>query len=276
MRNTVLSLVLLISIAVVHAQKKVKVKGDKNVIDKTYILTSFDTVEIYDDLEITFTAGNLSNTYFLRADANLHDLVKFEVVDSILKISTSARITSSKKMDITLNVSTIHALKLYNNAQIKQLGSLVIKEGFEIVGKDDSKMKLNINAKNINFSLSNDADADVDLQAESIKMIFSEKVDAKAIVKADFLDLQMYKDAELSASGDVENLRMSLVGKPILRAEKLMVRNADVKQDNGSEATLNCSKEIAVFLEGKSKLYLYNSPNVIMNGIKGKSELLKR
>jgi hypothetical protein len=179
-------------------------------------------------------------------------------------------------MDITLNVSTIHALKLYNDAQIKQLGSLVVKEDFEIVGKDNSKMKLNINATNINFSLSNDADADLDLQAESIKMIFSEKVDAKAIVKADFLDLQMYKDAELSASGDVENLRMSLVGKPILRAEKLMVRNADVKQDNGSEATLNCSKEIAVFLEGKSKLYLYNSPNVIMNGIKGKSELLKR
>jgi hypothetical protein len=95
MRNTVLSLVLLISICAVQAQKKVKVKGDKNVIDKTYILTSFDTVEIYDDLEITFTAGNLNNTYFLRTDANLHDLVKFEVVDSILKISTSARITSS-------------------------------------------------------------------------------------------------------------------------------------------------------------------------------------
>jgi hypothetical protein len=57
-----------------------------------------------------------------------------------------------------------------------------------------------------------------------------------------------------------------LLGKPILRAEKLMVHGPC--KDNGSEATLNCSKEIAVFLKENQKLYLYNSPNVIMNGIK--------
>ena len=259
-----------------YAQKKAKIKGDKNVIERTYTLNGFDTVEIYDDLEVTFTAGNLSNNYFLRTDANLQDFIKFEVVDSILKIRSSARITSSKKMEITLNVTTIHAIKLYNDAQIKQLGSVVVNDDFDIMGQDDSKMKLNITAKNINFSLSNDADAEVDLQAESIKMILSDKIDAEAILKTESLDLQMYKDAELSASGDAEKLRMSLVGKPILRAEKLMVRNADVMQHDDSEATLNCSKEIAVFLEGKSKLYLHNTPNVIMNGIKGKSELLKR
>lgn len=276
MKKILLTLFLVGCFTNSYAQKKAKIKGDKNVVERTYTLDGFDTVEIYDNLEITFTAGNLSNNYFLRTDANLQDVVKFEVVDSILKIRTSARITSSKKMDITLNVTTIHAIKLYNDAQIKQLGSVVVNEDFDIMGKDDSKMKLNITAKNINFSLSNDADAEVDLQAESIKMILSDKIDAEAILKTESLDLQMYKDAELSASGDAEKLRLSLVGKPILRAEKLMVRNADVMQHDGSEAMLNCSKEIAVFLEGKSKLYLYNTPNVIMNGIKGKSELLKR
>ena len=114
------------------------------------------------------------------------------------------------------------------------------------------------------------------MEAESIKIILSDKIDAEAILKTASLDLQMYKDAELTASGDAENLRLSLVGKPNFKAEKLMVRTADVKQHDGSQATLNCSKEIAVFLEGKSKLYLHNTPSVVMNGIHGKSELLKR
>lgn len=258
------------------AQKKAKIKGNKDVVEKAYTLSGFDAIEVYDDIEVTFTAGNLTNNYLLKADSNLQDVVKFEVTDSVLKISTTAKITSRKRLEIILNVTTIHSIKLYNDAELKQLGSLVVNEDFNVMGKDDSKMKLNISAQNINFSLSNDADAVVNLQAESIKMILSDKIDAEAILKTESLDLQMYKDAELSASGDAEKLRLSLVGKPILKAEKLMIRNADVMQHDGSQATLNCSKEIAVFLEGKSKLYLYNTPNVVMNGIKGKSELLKR
>jgi hypothetical protein len=38
------------------------------------------------------------------------------------------------------------------------------------------------------------------------------------------------------------------------------------KQDNSSEATLSALK--VHYFEGKSKLYLYNSPNVMRNGIK--------
>lgn len=276
MKKTILTLFVLLFLSSLQAQKKAKVKGDKNVIEKTYSLNGFDTIELYDDLEVTFTTGNLSSNYFLKADANLHDVVKFEVRDSVLRISSSEKITSSKRLEIVLNVTTIHAIKLYNDSQLKQLGSLVVNDDFDIMGNDDSKMKLNISARNINFSLNNNADADLDLQAQSIKMILSDKIDAKAVIKTDLLDLQMYKDAELSAKGDAETLRLNLVGRPILRASKLMTRYADVVQHDGSQATLNCSKEIAVFLEGKSKLYLHNTPNVKMNGIHGTSELLKR
>ncbi|WP_366186843.1 DUF2807 domain-containing protein [Flavobacterium ovatum] len=276
MKNKLLALFLLLFFISLEAQKKTKIKGDKIVLEKTQTLSGFDAIEIYDNLEVTFTAGNLSNNYLLKADSNLHDVVKFDVTDSILKIRTTAKIVSKKQLEIVLNVTTIHAIKLYNDAKIKQLGSLVVAEDFDILGKDDSKMKLNISAKNINFSLSNKADAEVDLQAETIKMILSDKGDAKVILKTTALDLQMYKDADLTASGDAEDLKLSMVGKPVLKAEKLMTRTADVKQQDGSEATLSCSKEIGVFLEGKSKLYLYNTPNVTMNGIHGKSELLKR
>jgi hypothetical protein len=276
MKKKLLALFLLLFFISLQAQKKAKIKGDKNVIEKTQTLSGFDAIEVHDDLEVTFTAGNASNNYFLKADTNLHDVVKFEVTDSILKIRTTAKIVSKKKLEIVLNVMNIHAVKLYNDARLKQLGSLVVNEDFDIMGKDDSKMKLNINARNINLSLSNKADAEVDLQADSIKMILSDKGDAKAILKTAALDLQMYKDADLTVSGDAEDLKLSMVGKPVLKAEKLMTRTVDVKQHDGSQATLNCSKEIGVFLEGKSKLYLYNTPNVTMNGIHGKSELLKR
>ncbi|MCW2119104.1 DUF2807 domain-containing protein [Flavobacterium sp. 7A] len=276
MKKTLLTLFLLTFVASLQAQKKVKIKGDKIVVEKTYDLGGFDTVEVHDDLKITFTAGNSSSNYFLKADSNLHDVIKFEVVDSVLRIGTSAKITSSKRIEIILNVAKIHAIKLYDDAVLKQLGSLVVAEDFDIMGKDDSKMKLNINAKNINFSLSNSADGELNLQGESVKMILNDKVDAELILKTASLDLQLYKSAELTVSGDAENLRLSLVGKPVLKAEKLMTRTADVKQQDGSQATLNCSKEIAIFLEGNSKLYLYNSPKVIMNGFHGKSELLKR
>ena len=276
MKKTILALFVLLFFTSLQAQKKAKIKGDKNVIEKTYTIDAFDAIEIHDDLEVNFTAGNSSSNYLLKTDSNLHDVIKFEVIDSILKIGTTAKIVSKKHLEIVLNVTAIHSIKLYNDAKLKQLGSMIVAEDVNIMGKDGSKMKLNISAKNIIFSLSNKADSEVDLQAESIKMILSDKVGTKAILKTGSLDIQMYKDAELTASGDAEDLRLSLVGKPILKAEKLLTRTADVKQNDGSQASVNCSKEIAVYLEGKSKLFLYNTPNVIMNGIKGKSELLKR
>jgi len=71
------------------SQNKEKIKGDRNVIQKTIDL---------DDLEITFSTQNYKNSYTINAHSNLHEVIKFEIIDSFLTIQTLARIRSKKEI----------------------------------------------------------------------------------------------------------------------------------------------------------------------------------
>jgi hypothetical protein len=55
------------------SQNKEKIKGDRDVIQKTIDL---------DNLEITFSTQNYKNSYIINADSNLHEIIKFEIIDS--------------------------------------------------------------------------------------------------------------------------------------------------------------------------------------------------
>ena len=100
---TIITVLFLCSIFI-HAQKKAKIKGNKIVTEVSKdILESFNAIEIDDNLKVNLRQGD-QNSYFLMADENLIDVIQFTVKDSILKVYTSSKIVSRKKLELTLQL----------------------------------------------------------------------------------------------------------------------------------------------------------------------------
>jgi hypothetical protein len=117
MKKVTVLLILLSFSAFSYAQKKPKIKGNKVVTEITKeIYESFNAVEIDDALEVNLVQGS-TNSYRLKTDENLLDIIQFSVRDSILKVYSVNKITSSKKLEIDLTVQEIEHLILKNDAK---------------------------------------------------------------------------------------------------------------------------------------------------------------
>lgn len=274
MKKSIL-LLILASTTLSFAQKKPKIKGDKNVIETTFDLIDFNAIEVRDDLEITFSTQNYKNTYTLIADSNLYETIRLEVIDSVLKISSASKISSKKKLEIKVNAKKINRLILYNDCNIKQVGVLD-SDFFELEAHDNAKIKLDVKASNIKTTMLNNASGDFFFQADSTRMTLSDGADIKGFFKSKHIDLDMYNDAEATLDGYCKEAKISMAGKPKLKAEKMIFEKVKIRESNNSEAEINCIDELKIFLEDKSKIYIYNSPNIIIEGLRDATEIIKR
>ena len=113
-------------------------------------------------------------------------------------------------------------------------------------------------------------------EADRLRMILIDKIDIDRIIKANYLDLGMYKDAVVNFEGYCKDTRINMVGKPSLKAQKMIIAKINIRESNSAVAKINSSIEINLFLEDKSKIYIYNSPDVIIEGIRDNAEIVKR
>ena len=112
-----------------YAQKKPKVKGNKEVIQVIReIPEDFNALEIDDGLKINLSQG-VENGYILNVDSNLVDVLQFFVVDSVLKVYTTNNIVSSKKVEITMTVKGLEHLILRMTQKLREK-VLLTQNGF--------------------------------------------------------------------------------------------------------------------------------------------------
>lgn len=270
-----IALLLLISFSF-YAQDKIKIKGNKEVITSTFDLTDFETLEVYDDFEIIFSSGNNKNTCSVTADSNLQETIVFETIGTVLKIHTDYKYSSVKKLEIVLNGKDINSVILHNKSKVTQIGFIKTPNNFSVTASDDSKFKFDVDAKNIDFRLNNNAECEFVFQADSIKMVLSDEIDTKGLIKAKYCNLQMYNDAEFDLEGSTTFMKAILVGKPILRAKEFVINELVVEQSNSSDAYVNVQDKINIFMTDKAKLYLFNAPEVKIDGIRDNAHIIKK
>ena len=83
----ILLIVLTLISSITFAQKKEKIKGNKNVIINEYTIDAFNRIVIGEKFEIELLEGS-EPSIFIEADENLHEVIDFIVTDSTLSFST--------------------------------------------------------------------------------------------------------------------------------------------------------------------------------------------
>ena len=258
-----------------EAQNPSKVKGNKNITIEQTTLNAFHTIVVDEDFEIEIIQKD-TPTVIIETDENLHEFIAFEVTDSILSFNKTAKITSKKRLKITVNYDeNLSNIIVKDYAEINSLtfidfenGSLIthgnaktdllIKaNSFNFQGLEKSKVKLNLTSENASIELSNSCKLDGALFISQTQMTLNEQSIATLSGNSDFVDLKT-------------NDRSNFKGKDFL------IETANVIAKTSSDVTINASKEITIEASGTSNIYLYNNPKININRFSDTVKLQKK
>ncbi|NJM80938.1 MAG: hypothetical protein HC854_17370 [Flavobacterium sp.] len=140
-KNYILFLFLFVSL-LSFSQKKQKIKGDNVYATKVIELDSvINKILIRDDLEVSLSFMNNSNSIYLTGDQNILDTLNFKVVDGFLEVGTNFKLLTKKKLKIELNLTSINELEVIEGAKINQIGSYTT-DTFKLTSKGNAKLIL--------------------------------------------------------------------------------------------------------------------------------------
>lgn len=274
MKKIVLLLILAVCVTNVFAQKKEKLKGNKIVTDVFNTLEGFNAIDIGDNLKVTISQA-ANNGYHLMADENLVSDINFQVIDSVLKIYTTSNIVSKKKLEIDLTVKNISNVTLRNNAELICTSKIYAKN-LTFAAFDDAAFKLDLKADNSYFRLAKSVSGEINLTGEKAIVMLDENAFMKGNVVLDELELKMVDRSDLNLSGEVTELKFTGTNSGTLKGKDLKTTNSNVTISESSNIYIYTSKLLNIYAKDKSKIYVYGEPEIKVEGLNDKAEIIKR
>ncbi len=274
MKKLILLICCLVSVVSI-AQKKEKIKGSRNVVEiSKEFPASFNTVEIDDGLEVDLRVSSL-NSYKLEADDNLFEVIKLTVTDSVLKIYTTHKITSSKKIKLELTTDGLERIVLRNDASLDSKGQLTSNQ-LSLVAYNSSRFDLDVEATVVEVELHQNAGGELELKSDETTIKMYNRTDLEAEISTNNLTVNLEKDAELKLKGDAADAEYELKDATRLRAKNLKATNANLYIERSSEIELTTSRNLELYAKDKSRIYLYGNPKIKIKGLSDTTKLIKK
>jgi len=275
MKKSIILIVFLIISTSIYAQKKPKIKGDKDVVTMTNtIMASFNSLEIDDALEVTLVQGE-QNGYTLTTDKNLQDIVQFKVIDSVLRIYTSNEITSSRKLEISLDFMNIEHITLKNDAKIEGEGRIE-SEVLYINAFDSSVFEIDIEGEELFIMMQRKAGGKLKARATNAIITMNDRTDLKAAIVGEETTVNLTDTAQLKLEGDSDSAAFNLKDGAELDAKKMKVSSVNLYASNNADVYVYAGKDLELFAEGKSNIYVYGDPKIEVKGLTDKSKIIKK
>ena len=258
-----------------YAQKAEKIKGNRDVTVKQTYIDGFNTLIIKNDFEVKI-AYNSKSSVEVEADDNLHEIIDINVSDGTLSISTSKRITSKKKLIITVNYSdNLEDVELYDSAELRSLTSMELND-FKLKIDNNSRAYLNLKATNFSFTASNRTKSRLNITADSSSFIMSDNSKLDALLNSKTTSFDLYQNADATIEGDTENSTLRLDNSAKFIGKAFTIQNANVLIESNSDATLNITTELKLNASGSTETFVYGEPKIILETFSDTAKLQKK
>ncbi|SHG42175.1 GIN domain-containing protein [Winogradskyella jejuensis] len=258
-----------------HAQSKEKIKGNRDVTIKQTYLDNFNTLIIKDDFEVQI-AYNSKASVEIEADDNLHSVINAEVNSGVLSISTSKRITSKKKLIITVNYSDgLENIQLYDSAELRSLTSMEL-DNLELKIQNNSRAYLNVKSNLFNFSATDRTKSRLNITSDSTAFVMSDNSKVDALVNGKASSFDLYQNTDATIEGDVENTTLRLDNNANFIGKNYSVKNADVLIEASSDLSLNVITSLLLKASGNSETYIYGEPKIELELFTDTAKLQKK
>ena len=268
-----LLVILCINCSLGFSQRKPKIKGNKSVITVSEDLAGYHTIELMDDLEIVLQKSE-NPGYSINADDNLIDVLKFDVNDSTLTISSFYIITAKKQLDITVRYSELESLVI-NDGNISGR-SMINSEKLAIRTSGFSRTDLQFSAGIAALAMEGNSKATLNIDADSLAVSLGDKTEANIYSVSSIQDIDIKDDAIATMEGTTDTLEVKLWGRSKFRAEKLEATAVDLEILDAASARINAIRRLRLDASGSSKVYLYGDPLIEIMEFTENTTLYKR
>lgn len=133
------------------------VTGNRNVITETRkINDDFTKIEVGQGIQLYITQSD-DLSLVVKADENLHKLIRTEVNNGVLKISSKRNIRRAKSKKIYLTVPNISSIKATSGSEVITENTIKA-DVFDIHVSSGADARIDVNADTVNSSSSSGAD----------------------------------------------------------------------------------------------------------------------
>ncbi|AXG71420.1 putative auto-transporter adhesin, head GIN domain [Kordia sp. SMS9] len=262
MKTYLITVLFLLGTLTTFAQKKEKIKGNREVTTVIYELDPFTNLELKEALEIVLINGETPKVEVI-ADENLHEIFNIDVVDGTLQISTSKEIRSSKKLEIFVTVSSaLTKIDVDNDAVIKSLTTLNLKNT-EINALGNAELNLRIKSDSLTINSYGKTEHTYELFAKKLQINAFEDADMELTVTADSITSRV-EFAEVKLKGETKKLITEVKEKGEFIAHELMADDVHVTTTEQGKAVVNASKNITISAHQRSEIDLLGNPSSIV------------
>lgn len=266
-------LLLLMGPFLSHGQRKPRIKGSRVVTQVTKELPPFNAISLVDDLAITLKRS-FGPGYSLVADDNLVDILKFEVVDSTLVISSYYSIRSKKQLDIQVEYTELKALSL-------KAGSITALEPIEsdelfVDGFNNARMNLRAQGGVMDINLEGISGGDFNVDVDSLNITLGDRAQAYVYSVGETAQLDLEDQSSLTFEGSANRVRLLMQGNAKYRGETMEVGDMVLEMEGTPSAQVQAYGELELGLKGSSKVYLYGTPSLVIKEFLDTSQLIKR
>ena len=265
--------VLVLTVFSITAQEKIK--GNRDVTIKQTYIDDFNTIVVDDDFSIEIVY-NSKPSVSIEADDNLHDIIQFDVIDGVLKFSKTMRITSKKRLNITVNYGdALQHIETHGDGEIRSLTSMELNDA-SLVTADDSRAYLNIRSKSLNFISSGKSKTRLNLTADSTKIELSDNSKLEALINSRVANFDMYQRSDAAIEGAANNSIIRLSSSTNFNGPKFDVSTIDAILEDNSDLIIEAKEKIQLSVSGDSEVYLYGSPAITIAKFEDTAKLQKK
>ena len=260
-----------------YAQKKEKIKGNREVLIKKFTVASFNAIEAGEKFKIKLQKTTDTTRIEIETDDNLFDVIHYKVEDETLKFWTSMEIVKKKRLRITVFVpESFNKIRLVEKGQVFNDEQLELNNlALEAFNKSEAKLNLHIK-DNLEVTATDKSDLNLEVDVPKAGFKLSEDSNLKAKISTKSVTTELDKSAYCKLEGKTDRLVLKATEKTEVKAENLVAKNVELTVLDKASVNINASKQIIMNLSGKTETYLYGSPGIQLKSFKGNAVLYKK
>jgi len=257
------------------SQSSEKIKGSRNVTSKTTEIEPFNRIVIGNNFKINLQQGELPSVQ-IDTDDNLHDVITFNVLEGSLNFETNKKITSSKKMEITIIFrDSLNIIELKEDAELT--GSSTIKvQDLILRAKESTKAFLTIEAENFQYIGEGKTKAELNITAQSTVLNLNNNTAIEALVNSKTIAIDMLQRTNARLEGDTDKLIVNIDNSSTLKAEKLTTKTCNLNAKGRADAYIEVTKNFIIEASGTTETYIYGSPKIELKKFENDAVLRKK
>lgn len=274
MKQTITLIAFLFISTLAFSQKSEKLKGSKIVTTQEQATSSFSSVYIQDDIQVSFIKAD-STGIELEADDNLHEALKIANNSGNLMISLNNKLRSFKKFEI--KVYYTDALKKIEATDQSKLMILDEMDLEDITFKLNKKAKLYLNLKSkvAVVEINDDALAELNIKTEKLHFILTKNASLKALVASTEMKVDQYQKSKSNFEGDVIDMKLRMDNNAKFTGKNLTAKNIEILAEGYSDTSLFAETTIVINAFANSEIELFGEPTIEVKKFTGKTTLKK-